>query len=57
MCIRDSFGIGTVYDIAQARSALLRAESGLLTARTTRIVQTRVLDYQVGTFDVSSLAR
>lgn len=54
---RYRFGIGTVYDIAQARSALLRAESGLLTARTTRIVQTRVLDFQTGAFDVSSFTR
>ncbi len=54
---RYRFGIGTVYDIAQARSALLRAESGLLSARTTRIVQTRVLDFQTGAFDASSFTR
>ena len=54
---RYRFGIGTVYDIAQARSALLRARSGLLTSRTTRLVQGRVLDFQIGTLDVSTFAR
>ncbi len=54
---RYRFGIGTVYDIAQARSALLRARSALLTARTTRLVQGRVLDFQTGTLDVSTFAR
>lgn len=54
---RYRFGIGTVYDIAQARAALVRAEGALLTARTTRIVQARVLDFQTGSLDASTFSR
>jgi outer membrane protein len=52
---RYRFGIATVYDLTQARSALLRAESALLQARYQLLAQRRILDYQVGTLDPETL--
>ena len=52
---RYRFGIATVYDLTQARSALLRAESALLQARYQLVAQRRILDYQVGALDPNTL--
>lgn len=52
---RYRYASGTVYDVAQARAALVRAEGNLLQARTTLAAQRAALDYTLGTLDPEAL--
>lgn len=53
---RYALGAGTVYDVTQARTALLRAESALLNARFTFLLQKKVIDYYAGTLDPANVS-